>query len=281
MTSEECASLLDVALSTIRECNGKLTIEGPLWDLYHLVYFNYHVDNSKNQSGTASRFWPLYRTLKRAAFNLESIFCILEKLEWQNRLWNDDILENRQYLLYVRLDVLFFFIKYRTIFDHMPELVRQAIGTTRGVSGTHSFRKFKNWLEKADQNSELIGNRFADIIKETNWFFDFRDIRDRIVHFEAQPLVYLDKSSNIEFQIFGDSSQIDQADQIHFKNSIRGSKNVINFYVYAGFMIGYMLRFLNDMGDASLENLGQARAGPARFSLRLVCRPQGCVLRWR
>ena len=72
-------------------------------------------------------------------------------------------------------------------------------------------------------------------------------------------MVFLDKSPNVEFQVYSNFSHFHQSDQIHFQKSLVNENKVLDFYTYAGFMLGYLLSFLEAISDVCFEVVVEKR----------------------
>jgi hypothetical protein len=107
---------------------------------------------------------------------------------------------------------------------------------------SQSFRALKDWVVKK-RNSEIIGSDLAKLVHSCNWFDDLKELRESIVHYGAQTLVFLEKD-RILFQIYSGGNSSILTREIMFND------NVADFELYSGLYTGYLISYLDEVAEA-------------------------------
>ena len=115
----------------------------------------------------------------------------------------------------------------------------QAFGATAPKQGQvpSSFADLFSWLDKPG-NAQRLGEDRVPLIKDAEWFFDIRRVRDKLVHMGAESMVF-PVEGRIVFQTYERS----------WENVINNplmmfNKNLVDFEAYAGFYLGRVIFFL-------------------------------------
>lgn len=149
----------------------------------------------------ASSFWDIAMNRKRAIdssqmakrlllvnMDLWNIATVLYRLNFEKDCRRERIFNNNQWRFYASLDIDLFFIKYRSFFDNVAQVIKLTGQVPPNKS--NSFHDLKKW---ADSQEGQSANKYSLIVMNCDWFYELKDIRDRIEHHAAETNVDFDE----------------------------------------------------------------------------------------
>lgn len=235
---------LKKALLTINKDEMGYFYSGQFVDLMSLVHVNVV---------TGAKFHKLNDYLKYIHQDIWNIETIALRLKWQKDLWNQNKLDDGLWMQFVGVDIDLFHAEFRSIFDYLAKVIGM-ISNSPGQVRSSSFRKLKNWVAKSDNNAQKLGKDLAQIVLSCEWFDDFRDVRDSIIHKGGFTLVFLEKNK-ILFQVYEGINSKVLIPEIMF------NENVADFELYAGLYLGYLIAYLEEVSEQIIKRLNIKQIG--------------------
>jgi hypothetical protein len=138
-----------------------------------------------------------------------------------------------------------FFSKYRSIFDNITQVIGTTTRTPRNIPS--SFNDLKTWVEKPE-NRPVIDEKYVKLVQSCDWFDHIRNVRDSIEHNAAETVVDYNKHK-ILFNIstLGVSLTHLPETSIIIVPEITEDNGFLNFELYAGIYLGYLIWFLEEL----------------------------------
>jgi hypothetical protein len=175
-----------------------------------------------------------------------NIKTIVRRLHWQKGLIAKNKLDEILGAKFAECDIDLFHVQYRSLFDYLAKLVA-IISDNPGQVKSKSFDKLYNWVD-TEANIQKIGSDLAQLIKSCDWFKDLREVRNSIVHSSGQTMVFPERN-RILFQI-----EEDYRNKINIP-SLMFNENIVDFELYAGLFIGYLMAYLEEVAGAAYGRL--------------------------
>jgi hypothetical protein len=162
-------------------------------------------------------------------------------------------------MLYGACDVELFHITPRSLFDYLARAIR----ATSPKSGQipESFEELSNFIRGGKTNASKVSEELANFVLSCDWFTDLRLYRTTIVHGGGDTIVF-PMPDRIAFQILsGTRNAI-------FIPELMINENIVDFELYAGMLLGYLIAYLDDFGRILIPQLklSSPRIGDARHS---------------
>ena len=146
-------------------------------------------------------------------------------------------------------DIDLFFIKYRSIFDNIAQLIKT-------ISNASLPSSFSDLLKKVMSSSLSLDFKYVQLILKCDWFETIKMIRDSIEHQGAE--------TNVDYHrdrvLFIVSSSESSYTHVPGKNLINISEmrddKFSDFELFAGIYVGYLIWFLEKLSLIINEDLG-------------------------
>ena len=238
---------LKTALSLIHNDGGSYLLSGRFVDLSFVA----HVKSAHDV-----KFRKPNRYLKFIQEHLWNLETIVLRLAWQKDLWSKGKLDEISWMIFAKCDINYFHVEFRSLFDHLTKLV-STVSDSPGQVKSRSFHKLKNWLAKSDQNVRNLGRDLAKLVLSCGWFDDLKTIRESIIHKGGFTLVFLEKN-RILFQVHEGISRKVLIPEVMF------NENVVDFELYAGLYLSYLLAYLEEISEAISNRLDLKSMGNPR-----------------
>ncbi|MHC1597212.1 MAG: hypothetical protein ACXQT3_02735, partial [Methermicoccaceae archaeon] len=113
-----------------------------------------------------------YRQIGFIRQDFLNIGTILDRLNWQKSLYAQNNLDTGLWMRFASCDAEFFHIEFRSIFDHLAEVIKQ--GSKHPDNVPQSFNRLKKWINKDENNVQIIGDDLANFIRSCDYFDDLR-----------------------------------------------------------------------------------------------------------
>lgn len=185
----------------------------------------------------------LYRLTRYITQDVWNLLTIISRLEWQKNLVVENNLDDGLWSYFVATDIYVFHSELRSIFDYVAKIIQ----LISNMSETLSFEKLRNWISNPN-NAGKINKELSDFILSCHWFCDIRTIRDNLIHKGAEPLVIPSKG-RILFLINTSDYQKIMIPEIMF------NENVVDFELYAGLYMSYILTYLEEFAELVHKHL--------------------------
>jgi len=181
-------------------------------------------------------------------WNIETI---ARRLNWQTRLIAKGKLDELLGAKFTECDIDLFHVQYRSLFDYLAKFI-VLMSEAPGQVPRESFERLYNWVGKSEENIQKIGAGLAKVVRSCDWFTDLREVRNSIVHSSGRTIVFPEKN-RILFQV-----------EEGFKNKIHVPEvmfnaNIVDFELYAGLFIGYLIAYLEEIAVVALRRLNLER----------------------
>lgn len=172
-----------------------------------------------------------------------NLLTIISRLEWQRNLVIEDKLDDGLWSYFVAIDIYVFHSELRSIFDY----IAKSIQLISNMSEKLSFEKLRKWISNPN-NAGKMNKELSDFILSCHWFCDIRTIRDNFIHDGAESLVFPSKG-RILFLINTSGYQKITISEIMF------NENVVDFELYAGLYMSYIMNYLEEFSEVVNKHL--------------------------
>lgn len=237
---------LEVALSLFQTERGQLCLSGES----NMVYASIGIEASTFKRRELAYFHRFLRYLNQDLWN---IYSILHRLNWQKTLSVENKLSDFLWMSYAQNDINLFHVEFRSAMDYIARVIRGFPPNPWQTPA--SYNDLLDWIEK-NGNHEKLDSEILNIVQETDWFRDIRDLRNLTVHEGGYSLVF-GTEGHITFQTYeGWQNQVNIPEIMY-------NENIVDFELYAGMYVGYLLALYEKL---SIE---------VSRLLELTYRPQG------
>ena len=219
---------LTLALATIHEDDsGRLYSSGRFVDLVGLP--------PSINSGSLVNLETLTSYLHYIHQDIWNLQTIALRMDWQKQMLSEDRLDVIRASTFTACDIDLFHVQYRSLFDYIAKL----IGMLSGKSGQlpDSFNRLRNWIQV---NSDRVEPDIEQLIISCDWFDLIKETRDFLVHRSGQTVVF-PSAERILFQVHTGYKNKVMIPEIMF------NENVVDFELYAGMFMGYLIAYLEDV----------------------------------
>lgn len=238
---------LKTALGTIHKDEKGYYISGKFIDLCCLVPAN--VVTGVLPPGSC-------RNLPFILEDFSNITTIVFRLKWLNDLWTRNEIDNTLWMKFGECDISFFHIEFRSLFDELAKSIRP-ISDVPGQIKDGSFETLKNWLKRSDGNVKKLGNNLAQFVLSCEWFDTIKQVRESVVHHGDFPLIFPLKGK-ILFNLY---KKIKEMQRTPLPKIIMYNDNVVDFELYAGLYVGYLIAYLEEFSKLAHRRLSLKRIG--------------------
>lgn len=234
---------LNLALSTIQMDGEGHFSSGKYVDLIGNIHINAAL---RTELGQLSRCFSIIQQ------DIKNIQNIILRLDWQMSYLKRGELDQVLWMNFTACDIDIFHVEIRSFFDSLAKAISLVSDNPDNVPN-RSFHKLKEWVEK-NKNETIIGIDLAAIIRSCDWFDDLKEIRESLIHHGGYTMVFL-VPDRITFQI-----------QKGWKNKvfipeIMYNKNIVDFELYAGLYIGYLMAYLEEISEIFDKRLNLQKLG--------------------
>jgi len=249
-------NLLEIAKRTIIKNDGNyknhihanFIKQSKFIDLYCILHTKIH-RGEKN-------YVPLYKYVNAISESVYQIETLFSKLEW---LKNFIIKHNNKdfYLReYIGIDLDYFFIKYISTFGYISGAITATFNNIPQFNewlkkNYTNFSELKKYVENEVKNNrnlkEKIGDSFVNIISDTEWYDEFNEIRNAIVHKRGRTESFGVYNNMIVFQIETTKTKNITIDKLKF------NEYTIYFDLYAGLYYGYLVGYLEKISELIIK----------------------------
>ncbi|WP_445664401.1 hypothetical protein [Fodinibius sp. AD559] len=175
-----------------------------------------------------------------------NILTVIYRIEWTKEQLEKGNINESHYTSFLTVDINYFHICLRSIFDYLAQIVRELSENSGQVS--ESFNKIQNWLNKKGSNKDRLGRELANFVMDCDWFKDIRGIRDAIVHQGSESLIFVNEEK-ILFQVINGLQN-----QLYVPEIMQDGKTV-DFRLYAGIYISFLFDYLEDLAELIIETM--------------------------
>lgn len=163
-----------------------------------------------------------------------TLLTILSKTEWMKSLHAAGEIDQGQWMYFAATEIDFFHVRFRSLLDHLAALLSRC--ATRPQTVPEKFFDLKKFLDNP-KKKQLFGSLADDVLgllNDAGWAEDVRTVRDSIVHFGADTLVFPDEH-DILFQVHRRQSRLVLLDRVMH------NENIVDFRKYAALTLGLLL----------------------------------------
>ena len=152
-------------------------------------------------------------------------------------------------MLFSACDIDLFHVKFWSIFDDIIRVVMSISKLPKKKS--NSFSDLKEWISK-DGNAKKIGTDLAKVLLSWEIFDNLREVRNSIVHKGGVTQVFLVKDK-ILFQVH--ETREEGLIRKILVPEVMARKNAVDFELYAGLYIGYLIAYLEEFSEIVYRRL--------------------------
>ena len=186
---------------------------------------------------------PIHFPLQSISKSLWDIETTIHRIQWQKELCLDEKIDFGQWYLYAQADIRLFHVEARSLLDHLGLCIKHICN---GQKPKDSFNALRENHERYYKNG-IIPQDIYEIIRDCRWFEPLRDIRDQIVHFGAEVIVFgVNIGEPVLFSVSKNNKSMIK--DIRFKHN---ENDVYNFENYAAYHLANIYHTLDLFGKAA------------------------------
>jgi hypothetical protein len=203
--------------------------------------------------GPTGRQQSFYELLWVVVNDFEVVISIVHRLEWlRKRLVADaDFLSPNETALHLLADVHAFHMEFRSLLDSLCHVINIASAKPGQVS-TDSFNSLRKWcIQHSDRSSRVLTAEISDLIAESYWFMELRNLRNKVAHQQADACVrfWYQPYEIVFFTAKGKQTELYEGPNAFQYN------NWIFFRPHAGYYLGRLLFLLNAICSMAVTRL--------------------------
>jgi hypothetical protein len=190
--------------------------------------------------------------------DLWAIFTVVDRLWRTQQAAIRNEFEETLWRSYSALDINFFHIQVRSVMDTLATLISETADKRGQLPAS-----FADLVSKLNRHSSRLDPRIVSILENSTWFYATRDVRDKIVHYNAKTLIFGEPCDGILFQVFSKKF----SPLIHDPRLMHNENTVI-FDRYATVVIANLICLIEDVFDVLYLRYGlEKRVGSYVSSL--------------
>ncbi|MGA7897767.1 MAG: hypothetical protein WCA39_02780 [Nitrososphaeraceae archaeon] len=232
---------LKIALSVLYEEDHDAYYSGHFISLLHNVRSN--AFKPATTLSTVINPHQLSKRLLLIHMELLNLATISIRLIMQQLLRDDKCeykIDDNLWRYFASADIDLFFIKYRSVFDNIAQLIKT-------ITSAAAPNSLNDLMTKAKPNTLPLDFKYVELILKCDWFKTIRTIRDSIEHHGAETNVDYNKDK-VLFKI----SELDASyTHVPGKSLINIPEIVYDdfsdFELFAGIFMGYLIWFLEEL----------------------------------
>ena len=147
------------------------------------------------------------------------------------------------------VDLEIFFIYLKMLMDDIAGITPYFFDKKRGIIPNDSFHSQKEWFIK--KGTKLDSDFATYLQKETEWFDKIRGEREKVIHYQANNIIFFDKKDNKTELLYQDiwdyGFRINQPKLKPLMNTVKGY--VKNFYSFCKFHDRHFLEKMKVYGQ--------------------------------
>lgn len=174
-----------------------------------------------------------------------NISTLLDRIEWLRKEAIKNRIPENKWRDYTQVDIEHFHTEIRSAMDYVAQIV--AIFSKCDGQLPQSFNRLHQRIAKFKNK---INKEIFSLIQKTHWFSDIRHVRDSLVHYGGDTVVFCRPQDGILFQIY-DSKQSNLIN----KKYMLFNENVVYFDKYAALYYAHILVFLDSLGGILINSL--------------------------
>jgi hypothetical protein len=215
---------LELSLSLFKTEDGLTQLSGEM----DIVNASIVLESSQTRSSDMLYFARFFRYLSQDFWN---IYTILHRLKWEKTLWETGEIPDTFWMTYAQTDINQFHVEFRSSMDYLAKIIRGL--PPKPWQSPGSYYDLLEWITNKENQTKLDTD-VLQIIKNTQWFKDLRELRDLSVHKGGFSLVFGTKG-NITFQTYDGWQEQVRIPEIMY------NENIVDFELYSGLYVGYLL----------------------------------------
>jgi hypothetical protein len=204
-------------------------------------------------SGPTERQQKFYEHLLVLVNDLDAVMSILYRLEWfrQQQAQLKSLLTNDDLSIFLTADIHAFHVEFRSLMDTLCHVINIASAKPGQVT-TKSFGELRKWcIENPKRGRSILGTELSELIAQTYWFVEIREVRDKFIHKQSDAVVrIIAPPDEIVFATLkGQAREAYEGPNAFMYNEW------IYFRAHAGYYIGRLIFLLNEVCAMATGNL--------------------------
>jgi hypothetical protein len=171
--------------------------------------------------------------------DLWAIFTIVDRLWRTQQAAIRNEIEDSLWRSYSAVDINFFHIQVRSVMDTLATLISETADKRGQLPAS-----FADLVSKLHRHSRRLDPRIVSILENSTWFYAARDVRDKIVHYNARTIIFGEPCDGILFQVFSKKF----SPLIH-DHRLMHNENTVIFDRYATVVIANLICLIEDIFD--------------------------------
>lgn len=231
-------NFIDQAIGLFQEDAQGLHLTSKFLDIGYSLRFNdYFTDQQRTNVEVLFR---------HAWQDIQNISVLIERIEWVKLEAINGKITDDKWREYTRLDVEHFHTELRSLMDYVNEIISYFSKMQGQWPGS-----FNRMTQRIDNFRRKMHPEVYEEIIGTHWFHDIRYVRDSLIHYGGNSLIFGKPDEGVLFQIYDSKNS-----NLINKNFILYNENVAYFEKYAVLYLSKVLVFLDNLGGFYLNLLG-------------------------
>lgn len=189
----------------------------------------------------------------------------LDRLAWMAEKAKSDPLLLSKWSSYATLDIEQWHIQFRSLLDYTARVIRELAAKKGQVSDSFTKLQKHSMNATGDPESERdfsqrLGADWLRLLQNAGWYSQIVQVRDEVVHFGAQTIVFDSPAEGILFQVRG-------AQGARLARDLPGlmfNKNVVYFERYAAHFMAHLLVWLEAFAAIAYQKLRIPQGSPTQ-----------------
>jgi hypothetical protein len=250
--------------------SDKLPTSGEFFYYFGLATVNSSMHHQKpDWKGYGQKGNEFCKKMYTLAHDFDNIITILHKIYFLTFQWQNNLLTEEHWRAYVKTDIQSFHTELRSVCDSIAKALQTS--ATKSGQVISSFEDLKTFCTKHREKANIqIGNQLVELIVDTDWFAESRHFRDNIIHKERDLEVAYEQDGDLVGILFRTVFS-NTPDNIYNgpKEFDIGNAGWLRLEPYAGYYVGRLWHFLNEMCRLTGERLELKKSGFSWVNPRL------------
>jgi hypothetical protein len=180
---------------------------------------------------------------------------VMERLEWMRVRAQQDEHIRSHWSAYAGADIEYWHVNLRSLLDHVGMVISELADKKNQVSDMKFHRLYRQSRPNAaniDEFGKRIGPDWLALLQRVTWFELIVSVRNELLHYGGQTMVFESPSHGILFQIHGSRYPF----VVMHDPSLMYNKNVVYFDRYAAFLMSHVISFLEEFAAIVYKRTG-------------------------
>jgi len=196
-------------------------------------------------------FQRLRQNHKYITDDLGNILTILLRMNWMKNSVRMGTCPNNLWREFTSLDVHFFFVEFRSIFDYIAQLIAEIADSPKetknwGKSFHGLSKKVSPKNPNYEANEKKLGTKQTELVRKGKWHSEIKEVRENLTHRGSEAIIFGSAEDPILFQLYSGPPHAAVNVPPMF---MWDGKSIIDFELFSSYYLAKLLLFLEEFGD--------------------------------